>query len=164
MNKHFFFFLFSLISFTATSQSPRLEVVAVAGDSHQTSNIQIDWTVGEIAISSLYTTNSMLTQGFQQPYYIISANDHLPTEISKINIYPNPTSDLLSIELALDKKENIDIVLFDLNGKTIQKNTFMGQKIQTSLSLSNLPSGTYFLSIKIGNKGVFQTHKIQKLN
>ena len=157
-------FIFSLSHFATYAQSSVHEVVATAGNSNQTNNIQIDWTLGEVAISTLSGSSSLLTQGFHQPNYIITATKQLPTDWGDIKIYPNPTADQLNINFMLLKKEKVELVLFDLAGKIIQKNTFVGQKINKKISLSAIPSGTYFLSMKIGNQTFSQTHKIQKIN
>jgi subtilisin family serine protease/PKD repeat protein len=70
-----------------------------------------------------------------------------------IKIYPNPTNDILNIELNLDKKSTVQFQLFDAVGQLIlnQKTTdYNNQK--TTLNLTDLPSGIYFLQIRIDEK------------
>ncbi len=158
------FLFFSLNCISLFSQSSVHEVMATSGNSYQTNSIQIDWTLGEVAISTLTGSGSLLTQGFHQPHYLITAINRLPADYGQIKVYPNPTTDQLNIDFAFTKKEKIELVLLDLTGKVMLKNTIVGQTISKNISLATLPSGTYFLSMKIGNQIFSQTHKIQKVN
>ncbi len=68
------------------------------------------------------------------------------TELKKkINIFPNPTKDVLQIEVS-DDTEIEGIELFDIEGKRVK----IFNKIDTSLNISALSSGTYFLKFSTG--------------
>ncbi len=63
----------------------------------------------------------------------------------KINIFPNPAKDVLQIEVS-DDTEIGGIELFDIEGKRVK----IFNKIDTSLNISALSSGTYFLKFSTG--------------
>jgi hypothetical protein len=64
-----------------------------------------------------------------------------------INIFPNPTKDVLKIE---SDDKNIDITLFDMMGKKVLEKII---NLRTDeISLHNLPSGTYLLRAQRGDK------------
>ena len=63
----------------------------------------------------------------------------------KINIFPNPAKDVLQIEVS-DDTEIEGIELFDIEGKRVK----IFNKIDTSLNISALSSGTYFLKFSTG--------------
>lgn len=65
--------------------------------------------------------------------------------LANFKLYPNPASDFLNIET--DWSGNIDIRIMDVNGKTIIKKKF-DTKNQISIELSELLSGTYFITCK----------------
>ncbi len=67
-----------------------------------------------------------------------------------INIYPNPTSDLVKIDGDIQS-----VSLLDFSGQTVLESN------ETQLSLENLASGIYVLKINT-DEGTF-TEKIQKL-
>ncbi|MDR6562096.1 MULTISPECIES: T9SS type A sorting domain-containing protein [unclassified Arcicella] len=72
-----------------------------------------------------------------------------------INVFPNPTSDIINIES--DGKE-LDIQLIDFLGKIIHAEKLKGE--QKQLYLSKTPAGTYFLHIqKEGKQAVFKVLK-----
>jgi len=71
---------------------------------------------------------------------------------NKINIYPNPVADQLKISKIVD-----DVVIYDITGKKLKsvENT-------NTISVSELKSGLYFISVTTGQDT--ETHKfvIQK--
>lgn len=77
-------------------------------------------------------------------------------------IYPNPTSDVLFLEIQSDKIVNIKIEMFDFQGNeyvTYKKtNHLLVNGLNTlMLSTADMPSGKYFLSFEIeGNRSIRQ--------
>ena len=78
------------------------------------------------------------------------ATERIGTLENIAKIYPNPTYDILNIELNLDKTSSVQFRLFDAIGKTVitSSNQISDNQI-TQLNLSQLPSGIYFLQIQI---------------
>lgn len=73
-------------------------------------------------------------------------------ELSSVNIYPNPVSDIINIH-ALDKIDLLE--LYDLSGKLLIK-----RKDANSLDLNAFSNGIYLLKISANNTS--QIHKIIK--
>jgi hypothetical protein len=72
--------------------------------------------------------------------------------LSKVNIYPNPTSGILSIILtSLSEYE-----VFNINGHKVAQGNTEGQ-----IDITNLPTGSY--QIIITNDDGRSTHTIQKI-
>ena len=66
-----------------------------------------------------------------------------------LNLYPNPTSDLLNVELGgIDTKDYTTVKLFNMNLQLVLQSEFSQQ---TSLNISHLNAGTYLLSIESAN-------------
>ena len=69
---------------------------------------------------------------------------------SQTVVYPNPTNDIVNIQFRLNKSENINIILYDITGKTIN-NIYNGYKEKGKqiipYNCSQLPAGTYFIKI-----------------
>lgn len=97
------------------------------------------------------------------------ANEKGATSIAKaqqkkyaIAVYPNPTTDQMTIDFVLEKNAKVQIDLLDLSGKIAahlyEKDLSNGgQKL--SLAISNsLPSGTYLVKIQIN--GAVYTKKV----
>ena len=71
-----------------------------------------------------------------------------------LNIYPNPTKDILSIETNLSLTE---ISILNLNGRLI----YTSFEHKDKIDISHLPSGIYFIKV-ISDKGVFTKKVIKK--
>jgi Zn-dependent metalloprotease len=92
---------------------------------------------------------------------LVSTNDFLLNG-EQFNIYPNPFSDDLKIELDATNAGEISIEIFDLVGKRVftkKMNVHSGQNTE-NLDLSILNSGTYFLQMTKENAS--ETVKISK--
>ncbi len=71
------------------------------------------------------------------------------------NIYPNPFTDIINIELNLDKKGYVQIDLYDFTGKKIQNlysNIVYDNFLKINYDLKNVQTGIYFLRINFDNK------------
>ena len=140
------------------------EIVSSAGDTYQGNSMQIDWTLGELAITTIQNSSQKITQGFHQPNYTITSVNELQQEIGQIRVYPNPTSDRIEMELYFDQIRDVQIQLVDLNGRLIWVKEENGSQIEQIENIENLSNGTYFLYFLIDDKQYSQTFKIQKLN
>jgi len=145
------------------AQGSNPEIVSSAGETFQGNNMQIDWTLGELAITTIQNSSQQVTQGFHQPNYTITSIDELPQKIGEIKVYPNPTSDRIEMKLNFDQNRNIKIQLKDFNGRLIWSTEINVSQIEHVENISNLPNGNYFLTFLIDNNKSFQTFKIQKL-
>ena len=130
-------------------------VVSSSGDSYSNGNIIMDYTLGEIAIETYTNGSTILTQGFHQE--ILKITIQVEDISIKTKIYPNPTTDLLIIEL--EKNVIADILVYDINGKIVIKDKFNDEK-QKQLDFSFLTQGNYLLHINIADKqSVYQINK-----
>ena len=69
---------------------------------------------------------------------IYTANNH-------VNFYPNPTADLLNIEL--NKAQNGTISITDVDGKVVLRKDLTAKN--TKINVSNLAKGLYLIKINI---------------
>jgi len=61
-----------------------------------------------------------------------------------VNIYPNPASDIINIQVENGDATNIEI--YDMQGKIVLQDLLNGNN--TSLNVSSLTNGLYILSLK----------------
>lgn len=77
-------------------------------------------------------------------------------ENAKLSVYPNPTSETVTIQLELNNPERVFIRLVDLAGKniyTVSNRQLLDQGIHKfEILRSNLPQGLLFVQIQFGNK------------
>lgn len=157
-----FYFVFVLLwSCNLNAQSTNLSVISSAGGTYKSNNLQLDWTIGELLTNTLNGSHLRITEGFHQPEYSVTSIGEISHKI-KANIYPNPYSDILNIEVDLEKSEEVVLKLFDSSGKLLWHKNFSGVKIKETKNLSPLPVGNYFLSFMINENQTTETFKIQK--
>lgn len=74
---------------------------------------------------------------------------------SSLNMYPNPTSDLLRIDYNLKESNDFEIRLVDVNGKIMSAKdlgTVPAGNDRVEFNVSGLSSGTYFVQMLFGQK------------
>lgn len=119
------------------------------------------YTVGQVVYNTYTGTNGSVAQGVQQPYEIsiVTAIEEANNILIEFSVYPNPASDFVTLKTKTYNLENLRYQLYDINGSILQDNKVEGN--ETSISLSNLPSSTYFLKVT-DNKKIVKTFKIIK--
>ena len=95
-----------------------------------------------------YYRLSLINKDQRQEYFTIKKVNNPTSWAGKVNI-PNPARGNLFIYLNLDKQENIQVQLFDLNGRLlreVKKVAYAGASSQ-SLDVSAFSHGTYMVRI-----------------
>jgi len=90
----------------------------------------------------IYNTNGDYDDGasvFFSTEGFLSVGD---SEFAYLSIYPNPANN----ELTIRNAENANIVIYDILGKRVQSASKIN--VVQTLDVSNLTSGTYFVSIE----------------
>ncbi len=81
---------------------------------------------------------------------------------SKVNIFPNPATDLIAIQIKDLVKENYDITLYDITGKVVEKKTLYQGSTIVYFDTKTLYSGVYFVRMIVGDKVMNKKIVIEK--
>lgn len=87
---------------------------------------------------------------------------HEANEPVQMQVFPNPASEFLTVNLNSSYEGEIDLLLIDMNGKVVLQETkgnFAGTSQSIQIPTSHISKGTYILSIGI-NKKYRSTKKI----
>ena len=92
-------------------------------------------------------------------------NKNIPYEMSILNTYPNPFNPILNIEFLTSKPANVQINIYDINGKLVKN--LLNEYYTTGQNIINwnaeeLSSGTYFVELKLNNETITNTVKLIK--
>jgi len=158
--KHYFTVTFLFFSLLIIAQ-PKIErqVFGISGTSIKAESFALDWTLGEVAVASHNSPFGSLTEGFQQAFVKIETPFISVKNVSEILITPNPASSFVVVKFLQEPKENIHWELFDITGKSMQRNTFDLSSYH-EIDVSSYPEGIYVL--KISGENNIQTHRITK--
>lgn len=83
------------------------------------------------------------------------------TRLSAINLYPNPASSTLNVEIPSQFKEDLTIEVYNVLGKKILSKTI--SQLKTSLSISNWNDGVYLIKITSVSLGTTITKRFVKI-
>jgi hypothetical protein len=129
-----------LIPLSAQSLSP--ELVATSGKSFSTASSSIDYSLGEVIISSLTDGNNNLTQGFNQPEIHFFSIEKETAEYT-FSLYPNPTDQYVTV--ASTTQAELQVHIYAASGQAIEVSPVFTQQI--TLDLQAMASGSYIMVI-----------------
>jgi hypothetical protein len=155
--------LLAMISVNAMSQTLERQVLASAGNVSTVSNLEISYTIGEAVITTATTADIILTQGFQQPYFVVIPDDAL---FPWLVFYPNPTNGDAIARFILDQPNRITITVTNAIGQQVMLESvnYTRGEMQYVLPSSRLLPGVYFISFRLGNGKPMVTKKLIRLD
>ncbi len=148
---------FAINAATASAQET---VCASGGDAH--GNGTISFSVGQPFYIVSDNNNGSLTPGVQQSYLITP----IETAVSEINpfismnVYPNPTTDLLTLSINNETSLNLHYTLTDDNGRSLEKSPV--ETSLTEIDMSRYTPSVYFINVFSG-KSRLKSFKIVKI-
>jgi hypothetical protein len=152
-----------LISFWSYGQNISPEVISSSGGREVGTNMVIDWVLGEVATTTITGSNNTITQGFHQPYYIITRIEKVASIELDVNVFPNPTTKFITVATSLPANTDAELLLLNMEGKELKRIQLRSENENILLDLSNYPAGNYFLNIISPSNKTQQTYKIQKI-
>jgi hypothetical protein len=117
------------------------------------------YSIGQVTTSYESSSTHTVNEGVQQPYewFVVSVQEQPGISIS-LDVYPNPTADLLTISI----EPFTDDYSFELVNELGQQ-LIIGKLLdaKTTLQLRDYPTATYFLRIKSlhGEPSIFKLIK-----
>jgi hypothetical protein len=155
--KYYVALLFSLGLLTTNAQQA---TVASGGNASGTTG-SVSYSVGQVVYTTSTGSNGTVAQGVQQPYEIseVLSSPDFSELVKDLKIFPNPTTDVLTLSMSNATNLALDYQMVDMNGKVILTQKSIGN--ETNITVSSFPSAIYFLKITNQNKEV-KTFKIIK--
>ena len=153
----------------ALAQSPDHSVLSPAGGTASLETMTLDWTLGELAVESAYSSHKLYSQGFHQPILTIREVDislewkYDEQDKFDISLSPNPVIATLHLKIAERQKEELLVQLRNSNGQIVQATKLLPHTSDAELNLQSYASGTYFLNIFKEND-LIKSFQISKIN
>lgn len=120
----------------------------------------VSFTVGQPFVTPAVSDAGSLTPGVQQAYEITIVNGIENTQISlEAEVYPNPVVDRLTLSVSDADDAVLHYTLTDANGRSLSTAEIVDA--QTSINMSTLAQGVYFLRVDDGQT-LLRTFKIVK--
>ena len=148
----------SLIDYELLSSNP---IVNLSGQS--------DWTAYDSLTINIFSSGSINREGVAQlelwaalpngitfPLSALTQQTVVETNLTSINIYPNPSSDFTYVKYNLKEQSDLQFFVTNPQGQILyamNKLAQMSGNYLEKIDVRHLPKGKYFISI-IGNQGV----------
>ncbi|MEM9672611.1 MAG: T9SS type A sorting domain-containing protein [Bacteroidota bacterium] len=148
---------------TVIAQSLARSAIGSTGASVEANDIQLDFSVGEVAVTRLESPEIVLTQGFLQSERIVTGVDELPVFVS-LRVYPNPFSKTLEISLK-GAALSFHLAIYDGVGRSLkgfERTVETYGHWQERLDLTQQPPGIYTLLIANPGGTWTKTYKVVK--
>lgn len=114
------------------------------------------------ALIKFATDNWQEGTGFELEYYQIASVDE-NSELQNVNIYPNPASTNVTVEISIDEAQVIDAQIMDIAGKIVYTDQFNhnGGEQSFNIPVNNLAKGIYVLNLNSKNGKKIQKFVVQ---
>lgn len=135
-------------------------IVASGGDVSSNAG-SVSYSIGQVAYVGVSNTNGSVSQGVQQTYQVTTVGILLADADFSLSVFPNPTTNQITLEVGSYNNQLLNYVLVDTEGKLIQANKVLDK--QTNIDMNSLPTASYMMEVYEDNKKV-QSFKILKVN
>lgn len=151
--------VFFLLSMPFAFLQAQHAVVASGGDGMGAGG-SFTFSVGQVFYTTATHATGSATAGVQQAYevYLLKTNEIKMPEVW-VNIFPNPTSNFISIESIENMAGKLSFTLIDMQGKELLSAEPIGKSIQ--IQMEAYAAGTYMLNLRHQN-GAIKSYKIVK--
>lgn len=120
----------------------------------------IAYSIGQVVYTTNTSTNGSVAQGVQYAYEIFSVGIKETALNISLTVFPNPTTENLTLQISDYNNEKLSYQLFDLQGKLLNYGQVTTQ--QTEINTTSLPSATYFINVVNQENKKLQSFKIVK--
>lgn len=151
----------AVLPLCSMAQSVTPEVIASAGEHFDNGTTQLSWTLGEVMIDTYDNGSNILTQGFHQTNLTVTTIDEAVSDI-RLNLYPNPTSEFLNIELGNNEKD-INLQMYDMSGKLMHKDVINAYDTKYVLPMQSVATGKYLIQMQSEDGKMNTTHQVVKV-
>jgi hypothetical protein len=155
-----------LMATMSFAQSLAPQAVNTVGVKFTQANGSLNFTVGELVVKNQTDANgNTLGSGFTNAATgsttVLSVNT--PDKgILNVSVYPNPTTDLITVDVVSTTLSRLVVEITDLQGKTISSSQYAGISNKIGISTAAYAAGTYLLLLKNENGNLLGDYKIIK--
>jgi hypothetical protein len=158
MKKMILFLGCCLLGWGAIDAFAQQGFVVSGGEASGTGGL-VSFSIGQINYASASSADHIIIEGIQQ-----SGDNITNIEETEINltalVYPNPTTEFLTLKVENGEFNNLSFVLYDEQGKLLLSRRFEGN--ETNVNVTHLPPSKYFIKVINENKEI-KSFKIIKL-
>jgi hypothetical protein len=120
----------------------------------------VAYSVGQVAYTSTTNSSGSVSQGVQQTYEISDVGIKETEMNISLVVFPNPTTDNLTLEISDYNNEELKYQLYDMQGKLLKAADIVAK--ETQINMLQFSKATYFINILDEENRKVQSFKIIK--
>jgi hypothetical protein len=153
-----------LIGTMSFAQSIAPQSVNSSGSKMTQANGSLSFTVGELLVlSQTDSQGNTLGGGFTAGATLTTVSiQETDAAVLDVKVYPNPTTELINIQIKHSTLDQVVVTITDLQGKEVYNGKYVGISNVIGINTASYATGTYMLSLKNLNNQVLGTYKIIK--
>lgn len=164
--KHLITIVLAVFFSVSHAQNIAMQVVASAGGYFESSSagVSLSWTLGEVAYTTLTSTDYIITQGFQQGNLFSTDVEKPNLPNSDIKIYPNPATVEVFIAISTSNlRGNASVDFYDITGRKVSSEVVaLEDNSPSRLSINDLKAGIYLVRVTQENTKTSRVFKLMK--
>ena len=138
------FYLLFLLFLTAGISAQ--QAVTSGGGDGAGSGGTVNYSVGQVAFTSMVGSTGSVNQGVQQAYEISTVGVTVNQSISlQVTAFPNPVLSVLKLRIDEQDLQKFRFQLFDIAGKLVMEQPV--SDTETMIQMENLANATYYLKV-----------------
>lgn len=148
-----------LLGLGLTGLQAQESINATGGDASGSGG-SASYSVGQVIYTTNTGSNGSVAQGVQNTYEIFTLGINEAALSISLTVFPNPTTDNLTLQIGNYNNEKLLFQLFDMLGKQLSNGQVTAQ--QTQINMNGLPSAIYFIHVVNQENKNIQSFKIIK--
>lgn len=124
-------------------------IVATGANSAEGATL-VSLTAGQVAFLNVTAAGGSVSQGVQQPHYLVSVVEAPSLSLSCL-LFPNPVEGDLTLRIEDFPSHELFFHLYDLNGRLLATGPLTTN--DTCIPTASLPPATYLLRVSDGRSG-----------
>ncbi|MFO7923564.1 MAG: T9SS type A sorting domain-containing protein [Bacteroidales bacterium] len=138
------------------------QVIASIGGFASNDAGSLSWTVGETFTATYSSDNLFLTQGFQQPDFMVVSAENIIMPDFNVKVFPNPATDFIRVEWETPDQTEIHVELYDLVGRRISQEKSDNSVNHIQMDLQSFQRSAYLLKVYSKDGKFSKTYRIIK--
>ncbi|WP_343691100.1 T9SS type A sorting domain-containing protein [Chitinophaga sp.] len=145
------FFLYTVAVCTADAQTLNRQVTASSGGVGKVHDKDFQFTIGDLATTTLSQGALMITQGFQQPEELPPVDPGTRPVLNMI-LYPNPAATSVKIEFDMVATNSVYLMIINSAGQLVYKDyrVYAAGRITITLPVNHFAAGIYTVRVQAG--------------
>ena len=159
----------ALLSLLATishssAQSIATQSINSGGVNSTPANGSLNSTVGELVVLTFVDSQgNTINGGFFAGASLSTVNIQEPdASLLSVNVFPNPTTDLINIQINHTSYTHLFLTVTDMQGKEVFQGKFAGVSNLIGINAASFAAGNYLLSLQDSERKNLGTYKIIK--